>query len=368
MVELRRHLNENVPLDKLNSLLFEAKNHLESLSEEFQSHGMDRRAAELASIDRFGAPNKVAGDFLLSLREVRERRLILVAAVATAFLIPYLVYRAYTGNSYFSISVATGENIFLIAGALGLYALIRGKVPKFRWFAYPLALIVLLGSAFGFSNTFYRSPENGLEYPTNYSSLHEQYLTLRSQHRDASALEHEAVADWQKAMASDDGIAAGSKLSLPRITFEVKSYGQEASWPGSQVQPSHVGNNPYVRYWKFNTPVRTVMDPATSQKRFNMTPKLFRLEIAGPKSGKEVRSLLMGRVEEVRNVMEGRQRILGSMQNALNISVLERAKKMIGSFAPGYLFFAAPLAWLLSLILSKARNLFLFRSRRTRLA
>ena len=227
LVEIRRRLHGSLPLDQLNSFEFETRNHLECQTEEFVTQGMDQKSAQIAAIERFGTPEDVADRCLESAKKATNR---LVAAIGgLAFILFVLVNQFTQMNSLhgYSNTFTYGSRMIWLILGFGLFAIIIGRMPKFRWFLFPAFTILALGTITGYKSTFY-VPMSSSSGPTiNYAELHQRYSRLKSEHYQFETVEHQAAEDWRGVKANAKDLGRNATLTIPRIVY--------TSRPGSMV-------------------------------------------------------------------------------------------------------------------------------------
>jgi hypothetical protein len=345
LVELRRRLLDSMPLDQESSFILETKNHLESLTEEFVTNGMDPRAAEVAAIERFGTPDKIASDCILGIRRVRERRLIQFTTVMLGIFFSNM--RGYPYASVFTYTLAPLIIVF------GLYALVLGKLPARQWFVMPAVCIALMGIFTGFRSTYYDSPGT-LSTVMNYRDLHDQYEQLRTQNLVAVKTEHDTADKWRALLATAKDMKSGETVEIPRIIYEehrnhsLNNGGYEMSYEGSY------------------SPM--VFDEVSNKTSFRFLPAEKTLQLKGPLTAHDVRSAILGRITEVQSKSQRRNGMLLAMQRGLNISVRSRIQTYVSGPLAIYMCFICPVALLVSFMMSKIRNRIRFREKNLRLA
>ncbi len=346
LVELRRRLIDSMPLDQESSFILETRNHLESLTEEFVTNGMDQRAAEVAAIERFGTPDKIASDCILGIRRKRERRLIQFAGIMLAIWTTDVVWdgvsnlRGYPFGYTYSLTLAPLIILF------GLYSLVLGKLPSRAWYALPATCIVAFGIYSGIRSTFY-APPNTFGAAENYRELHDHYGQLREQHLIASKMEHETAEAWRAMLPAAKDMKSGQTLEIPRIVYQESRH---------HVAGYDFGQSP------------TIVDDETRKATFRYMPVEKKLELMGPLTAHDVRSTLLGRIREVQSRGNGREATLIPMQRGLNISVRNRIKTFVSGPLAIYMFIIGPLSLLASFLTSKVRNRIRFREKNLRLA
>lgn len=360
LVELRRRLLDSMPLDQESSFILETKYHLESLAEEFVTNGMDPRAAEIAAIERFGSPDKIASDCLISLRQIRERRLIQFASIAMAIVIILITLdgamqgRGSRFSSYYLLSLSP------LVITFGVFALIIGKLPSWKWFALPAICAALFGFVEGSRTTFYTLPGT-FSVKKPYAELHNQFGQLRTQHLVAAKAEHEAAESWRTLLASAKDMKLGEVAKFPKLTYVVQNRGEPDYTEQYYSSGIYSRSTGYSYSW-------TIYDSAHGHTSFRYLPVETQDDLKGPLTAHDVRLSLVRRITSAQANSHLREGILENMRLALNLSVKDRIQMAVSSRILGYLFAVGPLAFVVSFLTSKIRRRVRFKANNLRLA
>ena len=358
VVELGRNLSEKVPLEKRNSLLHESKNHLISLTEEFQAQGMDDKESQIAAIDRFGTPERITRQFLDNLNSKTGRAFVAILNialfVATCAIVTYLVL---SPNELVRNGVAI--TVLPIGATYGIYTLLRGRRPSTKWLLLPTTMSIVIGVPAAYFLTAYTNNGGFLSHVILYSTLREQTQGFRSEVQANEQFLKPYMDSYRVALGSPkykDGLKAGE-------TFSVSSYTCVRGSKGLYVI--------------FDNPQKPTMFVAKDPNKINLEGDDFSIGkfkagkpevMAGPLSGTNFRSYFQERLDSKRRSQAMNESALNQLETALNMSLFERFKLFSFRVASATLLFGLPAAWIASWIAFAIRNLFRLPNRRFRLA
>jgi hypothetical protein len=360
LVEIRRHLHGSIPHEQLNSFEFETRNHLESQTEDFIAQGMDRRAAEIAAIERFGRPEDIAKDCLKGHRNQTILTRTIFAGIGFVLLVILNQFSQFADPSRPPFSQGYVNNMAWLVLGFGLFALAIGKMPKLRWFAFPGVVIAVLCIVYGKQNTFF-GPTSTPAYPgMSQVVLHEQFLQLRVDNANLKKIEHSAAVDWRNQVGTAKDMKKGESLKIARIVYNTRSNNTvyytttwftsggtagEGGWSGALVNRNIDGT--YV---------------------FQSRPALSQITLEGPLTKRDVQKAISGRINEVELRSKTRDRLMARMQSGLNVRVYVRILSIIRLPLLTYIFIVFPLSYCVCMVTSKWRYRSRAKANRMRLA
>ncbi len=357
VVELGKHLSSAVPLDKQNSLLHETKNHLSSLVEEFQSQGMDEKTSQLAAIDRFGAPEKIAAQFLESLNSRQGRAFVTLLNLALFIAICVIV----TGLILSPNELIRGGPIMTIvpiAMSYGLYTLLRGRRPTAKWLLLPTAMSVVIGLPSAYYLTAFTSNRGYLSHVMPYGALRKQVLGLRAEMQTQDKFLRPYMDSYRAALKDPkvkDGLKSGDKFSVPSYQHS-NSKGVYVTIASAYKMKSLISQDSnLVQLQGSEFSVGTVKD---------RKPEV----LTGPMTGHAFRQYFIEQLDSQRRSRIMDESALGQLEAGLNMSVFERAKLFAFWVATSTLLFGLPAAWIASWLAFLIRNSLRFRTRKIGLA
>ena len=357
LVEIERNLSDLVPLEKQNSLLNESNNHLSSLAEEFESQGMEEKASQLAAIDRFGTPEKIANQFIENFGNQKRRKPYTLLNILLFASICIVV---------FWLTVSPGDLIrngiamvvIPFAAIFGFYSVLHGKRASARWILLPTIMSLVIGIPAAFYFTVYNSGDSNNQHLVSYNSLRQQVLKLRSERQAINRFTEPYLKNYQ-ALLNDpkykDGLKRGETLSVPGY----RSSGSK----GINIV--------------FLPPQKSTMYVAKDPNRVSLTGSEFSFGtvkerkadiLTGAMSGEEFRQTLLENLESAKRLDGWHESALGQLETGLNMPVLNRIKLLVFWVSLATLVLGVPASWISSWIGFAIRNWFRFRTRKTGLA
>ncbi len=356
LVELRQCLTDEVRIEKQNSLMFETRNHLESLVEEFRKQGMDEKSSQLAAIERFGTPGCVAQNFVDGSRRVNNQKLSLLCGVLLTVFTIYFVVMAmmeprmerfsgwYMPGLWGSILTRIGSP--LILGYVG-YTLILKRAPKALWYLLPVIVTLVIGPIFAYKWTFYAGL-NAVPRPVNYAQMHFEHRILTAQNEKISKVEHQAVQLLRAELASTnliDKLKEGATFSISEASYNKVGIGNEMSEDDQ----------------RFSQTVGQIYP-------MNRSASIAKITLKGPISGHKIRETILGKIASCQWQNRLRGKTIAEMAAGLNLPVKTRLELFIQPLIGSLLLFHIPACWLTCFIIAKLRSPRRNRFRRTELA
>ncbi|MEI8282060.1 MAG: hypothetical protein WCG75_06630 [Armatimonadota bacterium] len=357
VVELGKNLLGAVPLDKQNSLLHETKNHLSSLVEEFQSQGMDEKTSQLAAIDRFGTPEKIASQFLESMNSRQGRAFVTLLNLALFIAVCVIV----TGLILLPNELIHGGPIMTIvpiALSYGIYTLLRGRRPSAKWLLLPTAMSVVIGLPSAYFLTAFTSYPGYLAQVIPYGALRKQVLGFRAEMQAQDKFLKPYMDSYRAALKDPkykDGLKPGEKFSVP-------SY-RHSNSKGIYVSFNNNGNS---TQWVTKDPYHIQLQG--SEFSIGSTKDRKPEVLAGPMTGHAFRQYFIEQLDSQRRGRSMDESALGQLEAGLNMSVFERSKLFAFWVAAATLLFGLPAAWIASWLAFIIRNSLRFRTRKIGLA
>jgi hypothetical protein len=358
VVELGRNLTDSVPLEKQNSLLHETKTHLASLTEEFTDQGMDEKAAQLAAIDRFGTPEKIAEQFIESFRIPKSSRVSLVLNIGLFLAISIIVTCLIIQPTEF-VRNGVAMTTVPIAATFGIYSLILGRRASAKWILLPTAMSFAIGVPAAFFLTSYTTGANHAQQVVSYRSLHRQYLALKTEQAEKEKF-LKPYSDFYRQVLKDpkyqDGLKPGETLTVPRYHVSGGSKNIFVAFLPPQKATMWVDKDPYT------------MEVRPGEIVFGKDKAVAPDLMKGPMSGHNLRVAMIENLQSIKRGKNFNELVLQQLEAGLNMSIFQRIKLLAFWVGSAMLLFGIPVSWIASWIASAIRNRFRYRSRKIGLA
>lgn len=356
LVELRQCLTDEVKMERQNSLMFETRNHLESLVEEFREQGMDEKSSQLAAIERFGTPEHVAQKFLDRARRFNNQKATLVCGILLTAYTIYFVVMAMTElrmerfSGWFMPGI-WGSLLTTISSPLILgyaaYTIILKRAPKSPWYFLPILATLVVGPMMAYRNTFYAGFNEELR-PVNYSQLHFEHQYLTAQNEKISRVEHQVVQQLRSELVNAqmiDKLRDGAKFTILEPSYKTEIVGTEMSEDNQRF--SNVIGQRYP---------------------ISRTISIASITVEGPISGHKIRETILEKIASCQWQNRLRGTTLAAMSAGLNIPVKSRLERFVRPLIGSLLLFHIPACWLTCLVIAKLRSPRRNRIRRAGLA
>jgi hypothetical protein len=280
LVELYSKVVRTLGVEKATTLTNEVGEHFDSLVEEFTERGMDKRTAEISTIERLGSPNIIAEKTYLQNKKYPHFTLSLMAMClifSIAFIqcdVPFGFFEQVERNSNLTIYLCFVAIVF---------GLISTRPIKFRWIISCVLIAYFLAVA-----TSYSMIKVTINNHTSYHAVKLTYPNMVLEHRNNLAIETKAVSTWRSEV---EKYKSQPKQTVDMINIEYIKFNNKTTIPG----------------WNFNhRPVIT----ATKM-------------LVGNGSGFE--KVLSKRIDQTHAIVCDRVWRIGIIRKALNTRVLIRA-------------------------------------------
>ncbi len=336
LVEMKRHLLGRVSSEQEFALCAQTKNHLESLTEEYESQGMDAEAAQRASIERFGSPASISRLYIDQILDPAKP-----------------VHWVFVG--IFWILFSTITVVGLLCGLLGstdyvagllaclvaltaFAAIARGKRLESRFWtwsaAIPIAIAIFIAPAVG-------SIRNDLSRDArivNQSALSQTYQQAKRQNEVVTGFENKLMKQWDEILSNpslQSGLVKGQSLEVPELRYSGSK--------GIYVTANMREGETYHKFTKDDPVYLSGTDLKVESVDFRK-PEVF----VGPIGFSTIQNHIRENQESVEKARMWRQRVVGILSRTADKPYAEKVAWMAIPTVVAILFIAWPTSWLVS--------------------
>ena len=355
LVELRRHVRESVRLEDETSLIAETKNHLESLVEELQSQGLDAEKAQLAAIERFGAPKEISRRFIEAAatkdgRKIGVGEVVVVALCLIAITFGMIMMPFDQGYGVTAIACS-------LVVLLGIFTLFSGRMPNRRTIGIYAAFPIMIGVVSALFFSYHQTSPTGKPEVFLNQEVGQLVAKLEAQNKDVTSAEDRMIARWkeiEKDPKLANGLSAGQTISIPGY----KHKGGKGVYV--MCTPKN-GESTYVCNGTEKISIgRTDVDFGAIVDR---SPDVFK----GPLTASEFRHKMDDQINRAGWQRKYRSQALDILAST-NGHYVEKFGFFAGYSTLAVWFVAIPSSLLFSLLMLKIHRLIRFRTRKMKLA
>lgn len=338
LVELRRNLIGRVTSEQEFALASQTKSHLESLTEEYISQGMDPESAQRASVERFGTPTAIARSFVEQV--LSSSRPVHWAFVIVFWIILFVILLASLASGLVnSTDTMTGLIVATIA-LVTLATLFRGHQLGGRFWGGTMALCLAMAMLFAFPMAVIKNDRSRDTRLVNQAALTAAYDRAVRQNKVVTDFENKIIEKWDSILNDPklkSGLAKGQTVEVPELYYS-----------GSKAIYLSASMNPGETFHKFTSNDLLTITGSDVQIE-NVTyrkPEIF----TGPLALSKIEGHIAENKDSIERARGWRNRAVGILSRTVSMSYFEKVAWMAGPTIFSLLVIVWPLSWITSAV------------------